>query len=107
LAGTAGAAAQASVAYYQGGFGAQPLLFINLANNGTADLTYTITHNQYSAEGPKSYRVRAGQQQRLVVDPLAHSFGWYDLTLTIDSDPAWSQRFTGHVENGRPSITGA
>jgi phospholipase C len=104
---TAGAAAQVSVAYYQGGFGLAPTLFVNLANNGAADLTYTITHNQYSAEGPKSYRVRAGQQQRLVVDPLAHSSGWYDLTLTIDSDPAWSQRFTGHVENGKPSITGA
>jgi phospholipase C len=104
---TAGAAAQVSVAYYQGGFGAQPVLFVNLANNGSADLTYTVTHNQYSAEGPKSYQVRAGQQQRLVVDPLAQTFGWYDITLTIDSDAAWSQRYTGHVENGRPSITGA
>jgi phospholipase C len=30
----------------------------------------------------------------------------YDLTVTADRDPAWSQRFAGHLETGRPSITG-
>jgi len=101
------AAAQVSVAYYQGGFGTAPMLFLELANNGASELTYTITHNQYAAEGPKSYQVHPGQRERLAVDPLAFSHGWYDLTLTIDIDPAWTQRFTGHLENGKPSVTGA
>lgn len=95
----AGAAAQVSVAYYQGGFGAQPALFIGLANNGTADLTYTLTHHQYSADGPRTYQVRPGHQQRLVVDPLAHSFGWYDLT----PDP----RVTRPTAGNRPKLSAA
>jgi hypothetical protein len=32
--------------------------------------------------------------------------GWYDVTVTIDIDASWSQRFTGHLENGQPGITG-
>jgi phospholipase C len=104
---TAGSAAGVTASYYEGGFGAAPMLILRLVNNGSHDMTFTITHNQYSAEGPKSYRVRAGQHERLVIEPRAHSFGWYDLTVTVDSDQAWSQRFTGHLENGRPSVTGA
>jgi phospholipase C len=42
-----------------------------------------------------------------VIDPLAGSNGWCDLTITIDGDSTWSQRFTGHIETGEPSITGA
>jgi len=29
------------------------------------------------------------------------------VTITIDGDSSWSQRFTGHLETGEPSITGA
>jgi hypothetical protein len=32
--------------------------------------------------------------------------GWYDVTVTVSSDNSWSQRFTGHLENGQPSVTG-
>jgi hypothetical protein len=32
--------------------------------------------------------------------------GWYDLTITVSDDSSWSQRFTGHLENGPTSITG-
>jgi len=32
--------------------------------------------------------------------------GWYDFTVTSDLDSAWSQRFTGRVENGKPGISG-
>ncbi|HWG00790.1 MAG TPA: phospholipase C, phosphocholine-specific [Trebonia sp.] len=105
--GTAGAAAKVSAVYYEGGFGAGPALILELGNEGRQDLTFTVTHNQYSAQGPKSYRVRAGRAEKIVLDPLAGSFGWYDVTITIDGDSSWSQRFTGHLENGEPSITGA
>jgi phospholipase C len=40
------------------------------------------------------------------LDPLKTSHGWYDLTVTADRDAAWSQRLVGHLETGRPSITG-
>jgi phospholipase C len=36
---------------------------------------------------------------------LDGSFGWYDLTLQADSDPAFQQHFAGHLETGRDSMT--
>jgi phospholipase C len=103
----AGRNAGVNVAYYEGGFGAAPALVIDLANRGSSRLAYTITHNQYSAQAPKSYTVSAGKSAKVVLDPLAGSHGWYDLTITLDGDSAWSQRYTGHLENGQPSITGS
>jgi phospholipase C len=32
--------------------------------------------------------------------------GWYDLTIAVSADSPWSQRFTGHLENGLTSVTG-
>lgn len=103
----AGATATVTVSYYEGGFRAGPALILTLGDDGASDVTYTITHNQYCDEGPKSRKVRAGKHEKVVIDALGRGFGWYDVTLTIDTDPSWSQRYTGHIENGRPSITGA
>jgi hypothetical protein len=40
------------------------------------------------------------------LDPLTTAAGWYDLTVTIDGDGCWSQRHSGHLETGQPSVTG-
>ena len=32
-------------------------------------------------------------------------FGWYDLVVTIDSDPGFQQELAGHVETGEDSMT--
>jgi phospholipase C len=37
--------------------------------------------------------------------PLKSSFGWYDLSVTTDSDPSFLQRLAGHLENGRDSVS--
>jgi phospholipase C len=37
---------------------------------------------------------------------VAYNGGWYDFTVTVSTDSAWSRRFTGHIETGSPSITG-
>jgi phospholipase C len=37
--------------------------------------------------------------------PLDSTFGWYDLTLTVDSDAAFERRLAGHVETGKDSMT--
>ena len=103
----AGANAQVTAGYYEGGFGLAPTLILALANHGKSDLTFTITHNQYSSQRPQSFKVRPGFPEKVVIDPLASSNGWYDVTITIDGDSTWSQRFTGHLETGEPSITGA
>jgi len=39
------------------------------------------------------------------VSELHESFGWYDLTLTIDSDPKFRRQLAGHVETGKPSVS--
>jgi phospholipase C len=39
------------------------------------------------------------------VNPLHKSFGWYDLTVTLDSDPSFQRQLAGHLENGKPSVS--
>ncbi len=36
---------------------------------------------------------------------LQRSFGWYDLTVAVDSDASFHRRLAGHVESGRGSLT--
>jgi phospholipase C len=36
---------------------------------------------------------------------LEHSFGWYDLTIEVDSDPGFRQQLAGHVETGNDSVS--
>ncbi|HEY7375163.1 MAG TPA: phospholipase C, phosphocholine-specific [Polyangia bacterium] len=37
--------------------------------------------------------------------PLDGSFGWYDLTITVEGDAAFKQQLAGHVETGADSMT--
>jgi phospholipase C len=37
--------------------------------------------------------------------PLDGSFGWYDLTITVEGDGDFKQQLAGHVETGRDSMT--
>jgi len=36
---------------------------------------------------------------------LENSFGWYDLTIEVESDSSFKQRLAGHVETGRDSMS--
>jgi phospholipase C len=36
---------------------------------------------------------------------LERSFGWYDLTLRVDSDPAFRRQVAGHLETGQDSMS--
>ena len=36
---------------------------------------------------------------------LEETFGWYDLTVAVESDPSFRQRLAGHVESGNDSVT--
>ena len=42
-----------------------------------------------------------------VADPISVNdlFGWYDLTVSVDSDPTIQYHFAGHLENGKDSIS--
>ena len=37
--------------------------------------------------------------------PLEGSFGWYDLTVEVESDSTFERRIAGHVETGNDSVT--
>ena len=48
--------------------------------------------------------MRGGDTNTLTID-LRSVFGWYDLTVTIDSDKNTLWRIAGHVETGRDSAS--
>jgi hypothetical protein len=41
-----------------------------------------------------------------VFDPIAGDNRWYDLSVAVDGYPNDLRRFAGHLENGKPSVTG-
>lgn len=36
---------------------------------------------------------------------LVNSFGWYDLTIQVDSDSTFKRQLASHVENGHDSMS--
>ena len=80
-----------------------------LTNNGTEAVTFTITANQYADYGTAglwTVKVAAAGSGSQFFDAVAKSHGWYDFTVTASSDTSWSQRFSGHLETGSPSVSG-
>jgi phospholipase C len=100
----AGANVTVAAGYFHQGF--RPKFTLNLVNGSASAVNFTVTTNNYGTAAPVSYHVPAGQTKQHNIDPITNFNGWYDLTVTIDTDASWSQRFTGHLENGKPSITG-
>ncbi|WP_345697232.1 phosphocholine-specific phospholipase C [Kitasatospora terrestris] len=81
-------------------------LWFKLANTSAAAVTFTVTSNGYRSDGPWTYTVPAGGSADDYFNVVAYANGWYDFTVTVSSDASWSQRFTGHLENGAASISG-
>jgi phospholipase C len=77
-------------------------LKLALANPSAKAVKFTVTTNHYG-NGKQSFTVAAG---KTVDHTFAPREGWYDLSVTIDADPSFLRRYTGHIENGRPSVTG-
>ncbi len=100
----AGAKVTVEAEYYHSGF--QPKFVLDLVNGASAAVNFTVTTNRYGTSRPVHYHVPAGETIQHNIDPHVNTSGWYDLTVTIDNDSSWSQRFTGHVESGQASITG-
>ena len=84
----------------------QPKLKLLLSNGAKKSVTFTITFNNYSSRGPQTVKVKGHDREAWVLDACGSSDGWYDLTITLSNDSSWSQRLTGHLETGRPSVTG-
>ncbi|WP_329371978.1 phospholipase C, phosphocholine-specific [Streptomyces sp. NBC_00669] len=75
---------------------------LTLTNSGHTDLRFTV-RNAYDGK-QRMLVVRAGRRENHRLD-LARSGRWYDVTVLSDHDPAFTRRFAGHVENGRPGVS--
>jgi phospholipase C len=81
-------------------------VWFTMTNTGTSAATFTITSTNYRSDGPWTYQVAAGGSVSDYFNAVAYDNGWYDFTITVSVDSAWSRRFTGHVETGAASVTG-
>ena len=77
-------------------------------------IALVIRNHGSSAEKISILDAYSGRTQTRVVHPnntathvsqLHNSFGWYDLTVSSESDSGFSRQLAGHVETGRPSVS--
>ncbi|MFM0504895.1 phosphocholine-specific phospholipase C [Paraburkholderia caffeinilytica] len=78
-------------------------LQLRLENVGSARCQFTIV-NAYDAHNVVKHSVRGGDTEPLYLD-LRNAYGWYDLTITVDTDPSFARRLAGHVETGSSSMS--
>jgi phospholipase C len=75
---------------------------LHIQNHGSIAEKVSIL-NAYSGKA-QTRTVHAGHSATFESE-LRHSFGWYDLTVTAESDSSFARQLAGHLENGRPSMT--
>jgi phospholipase C len=78
-------------------------LQLRLENMGSARCQFSIV-NAYDAHNVIRQAVRGGDTEQVYLD-LRNAHGWYDLTITIDTDRSFARRFAGHVETGKSSMS--
>jgi phospholipase C len=78
-------------------------LQLRLKNLGTTSCKFSIA-NAYTPGTVITRQVRGGDTGSLYLD-LRASYGWYDLSVTIDSDTTFVRRLAGHVETGKSSMS--
>jgi phospholipase C len=81
-------------------------IYFAMANAGSESVTFTITANNYTDEGPWTYNVATGATVNTYFAAVVNTQGWYDFTITVSGDSSWIRRYTGHLENGGASVTG-
>jgi len=102
----AGRYAEVTTAYAAAPDTGKLAVWFTMANSGSTAATFTISSNHYRGDGPWTYSVPAGGSVSDYFNQVAYCGGWYDFTVTVSSDAAWSRRFTGHLETGAASVTG-
>ncbi|MCX4553352.1 phospholipase C, phosphocholine-specific [Streptomyces sp. NBC_01267] len=81
---------------------------IRITNHGRTTRTVLVA-DAYGTKGSgKTHRLHAGASTEVTVSVRAHS-GWYDITVTEsgagESGTPYRRRWSGHLENGRPSTS--
>jgi phospholipase C len=75
---------------------------LHLKNAGTSACTFKIA-NAYDG-GSVTRKVAGGKSVDLYLD-LRAFHGWYDLTVTVDTDASFARTLAGHVETGHSSMS--
>ena len=77
-------------------------LTVQLINDGT--IPYTVTARNLYAKQTATLTIPPGSLMRHDF-ALTGTAGWYDVLLTVDADPDFAWRLSGHLENGSDSMT--
>ena len=80
------------------GGASSPRLVLTISNHG--DLAQTVDVNGDPLD------IRPGHERKITFDPLHRDHGWYEVTVTLPASSSFVRRFAGHLEDGRPSLTG-
>ncbi|MFE7751958.1 phosphocholine-specific phospholipase C [Streptomyces sp. NPDC057428] len=85
-------------------------LHLTLRNTGHRTVTFVVRPLGYVEEDDlldwtRRVEVKPGRS-RTVVHSAADSHGWYDLDVSAGAEGAFRRRLMGHIENGRPSVSG-
>ncbi|MEU4197653.1 phosphocholine-specific phospholipase C [Kribbella sp. NPDC026611] len=75
---------------------------LELVNGSRKPLTVKLKSRGYTSR-TTTLELR-GKQSKTITWPTDH--GWYDVEVTTLEDTTYRRRLAGHLENGRPSITG-
>jgi phospholipase C len=75
---------------------------LQLVNSSRRSLTVKLIARNYTSK-TTTVELR-GKQSRPMFWPT--DSGWYDVEVTTPDDPAYRRRLIGHLETGKPSITG-
>jgi phospholipase C len=77
-------------------------IVLEIHNAGAAPASLQILDAYSKARTAQSLAAGRTVNLRFALDG---SFGWYDLTIQVDSDPGFQQRFAGHLETGNDSVS--
>ncbi|MFF7716952.1 phosphocholine-specific phospholipase C [Streptomyces sp. NPDC007988] len=85
-------------------------LHLTFRNGGDRPVTFTLRPLGYVDEEDlgdwtREVTVRPGRSRSLV-HSAADAHGWYDVEVTTDDGSGFRRRLMGHIENGRPSVSG-
>ncbi|MFJ9692400.1 alkaline phosphatase family protein [Kitasatospora sp. NPDC101183] len=78
---------------------------VTITSPNSQSQAVTLTPRYYSSAKALGGDVVAGTPLVLTWD-AEDAKGWYDLDLSVTGDKSFRRRLMGHVENGRPSISG-
>jgi len=63
-----------------------------------------VTDNAYK-NAPKTVILEAKNGQSTLTLDLKKSHGWYDVSVRVEGVDGFEQRFAGHVETGKDSVS--